>query len=195
MRGDDKQQLDEFSYVRDEQRIPIQIETWPQTIEEFERLIEATQDDLVNFAFHRLGNQDDAEDAVQDIYVQAFRDRTKRRHITEIRPYLFRMTGNRCIDLVRARVRRPAEPLTDTVAAGESTFLLVAAREQTSTLLRLLEDIPEREAEVIRLRAFSDLSFAEVAAIVGTSVSTVKSRFRYGVDKLRRVLCPEGETR
>ena len=62
-------------------------------------------------------------------------------------------------------------------------------------LLRLLEGIPEREAEVIRLRTFSDLSFAEVAAVVGASVPTIKSRFRYGIEKLRRVLCPQGETK
>jgi RNA polymerase sigma-70 factor (ECF subfamily) len=51
----------------------------------------------------------------------------------------------------------------------------------------LLEGIPEREAEVVRLRAYSDLSFAEIASAVGSSVPTVKSRFRYGIGKLRRL--------
>jgi RNA polymerase sigma-70 factor (ECF subfamily) len=69
-----------------------QIEAWPQTIAEFERLVEVTQDDLVNFAFYQLGNQADAEDAVQDVYVQAYRDRAKRKKITDVRPYLFAVT-------------------------------------------------------------------------------------------------------
>ena len=69
----------------------LQIESWPQTIDGFNRLVEATQDELVQFAFYRLGSQADAEDAVQDVYVQAFRDRVKLRHIKEVRPYLFRM--------------------------------------------------------------------------------------------------------
>jgi DNA-directed RNA polymerase specialized sigma24 family protein len=47
----------------------VQIERWPQTIDDFDRLVEATQDELVQFAFYRLGNQADAEDAVQDVYV------------------------------------------------------------------------------------------------------------------------------
>ena len=42
------------------------VEAWPQTIGEFDRLIEATKDELVHFAFYRLGNRDDAEDVVQD---------------------------------------------------------------------------------------------------------------------------------
>jgi RNA polymerase sigma-70 factor (ECF subfamily) len=172
-----------------------QIETWPQTIAQFEGLVEATQDDLVNFAFHQLGNQDDAEDMVQDVYVHAYRDRGKRQHITDVRPYLFRMVRNRCTDHHRSRMRRAAEPMTDQVASSEDTFSTVAAREQSQELCRLLDGIPSREAEVIRLRACSELSFAEVAIIVGASVPTVKSRFRYGLDKLRRALYVEGGTR
>jgi RNA polymerase sigma-70 factor (ECF subfamily) len=59
----------------------------------------------------------------------------------------------------------------------------------------LLGGIPSREAEVIRLRAHSELSFAEIAIVVGASVPTVKSRFRYGLDKLRRTLRAKGGTR
>jgi len=172
-----------------------QIETWPQTVAEFERLVETTQDDLVNFAFHRLGNRDDAEDAVQDVYVQAYRDRVKRQHITEVRLYLFRMVRNRCTDLHRVRLRRPTEPVTDQAASNEDTFSMVAGQEQSKELNRLLDSIPDREAEVVRLRVHSELSFAEIAIAVGVSVPTVKSRFRYGLDKLRRALIVEGGTR
>ena len=160
-----------------------QIRSWPQTIDEFERLVEATQDELVHFAFCRLGNQADAEDAVQDVYVQAFRDRVKRGHITEVRPYLFRMVANRCTDVLRARLRSPGRAGVETVAAVDNRSAMEAGE-----LARLLDQIPRREAEVIRLRAWSELSFAEVAAAVGAPVPTVKSRFRYGIEKLRRLL-------
>jgi RNA polymerase sigma-70 factor (ECF subfamily) len=171
------------------------IANWPRTVDEFDALIEATQDELVHFAFYRLGNHEDAEDVVQDVYVQAFRERNERGHITGVRPYLFRMVNNRCIDLLRARSRQPGDSIIDEPLIGENAFSSVAAREQAETLSHLLESIPKKEAEVIRLRAFSELSFAEVAEAVGSSVPTVKSRFRYGLDKLRRLLCPEGGTR
>ena len=144
-----------------------QIEGWPQTIAQFERLVGSTQDNLVNFAFHLLGNRDDAEDAVQDVYVQAYRDRVKRQHITEVRPYLFRMVRNRCTDLHRGRLRRTGEAVTDQICSKEDTFSLVAAQEQSKELSRLLDGIPRREAEVIRLRVVADLSFAEIAIVVG----------------------------
>jgi RNA polymerase sigma-70 factor (ECF subfamily) len=149
---------------------------------------------MVHFAFYRLGNHHDAEDVVQDVYVQAFRERNERRHITGVRPYLFRMVNNRCIDVLRARSRQSEGRVTNELTTGENAFSSVAAREQAETLSRLLHSIPEKEAEGIRLRAFSELSFAEVAEAVGSSVPTVKSRFRYGIYKLRRLLCPEGGT-
>ena len=167
------------------------IETWPQTVEEFDGLIDATQDELIHFAFYRLGNQDDAEDAVQDVYVRAFRDRHKRRHITGVRAYLFRMVSNRCIDVLRARARQKGDPVTGEAQTAEDASSPLDARERTETLRRMLQAIPRREAEVIYLRAFSELSFAEVADALKSSVPTVKSRFRYGLDKLRRLLQQE----
>ena len=169
-----------------------EFEHWPQTITDFDRLIEATQDELIHFAFHRLGNQHDAEDVVQDVYVEAYRDRAKRKHITAVRPYLFRVVGNRCIDLLRSRLRQGAEPIVeDRLSTEDDAFSSLAEREQWEEMNRLLDSIPEKESEVIRLRSFSDLSFAEIAKAVGSSVPTVKSRFRYGLDKLRRKVQPK----
>lgn len=169
----------------------LQIDSWPQTIEDFNRLVETTQDELVQFAFYRLGNRADAEDAVQDVYVHAFRDRVKRKHVTGVRPYLFRMVVNRCADVLRARSRMSGQAVED-VAGTDDALSSMVARDEAGEFARLLSQIPEREAEVIRLRAWSELSFAEVAVAVGASVPTVKSRFRYGIEKLRRLLNKQG---
>src|SRR5512140_3238659 len=101
---------------------------WPQTAAEFERLIAETQDELVQFAFYRLGNRHDAEDVVQDVYVESFRDREKRRHITAVRAYLFRMVGNRCTDKLRTRPRL-VHGHSEETASTEDGFSLAAARE------------------------------------------------------------------
>jgi RNA polymerase sigma-70 factor (ECF subfamily) len=164
----------------------IEIERWPQTTEEFDCLIELTQDELIQFATYRLGSQTDAEDVVQDVFVHAFRDRAKRREIAEVRPYLFRMVRNRCTDFLRSRARaRRVE------ARPDNSWHEV----QFPDFYRLLDQLPENEAEVIRLRAWSDLSFAEIAVAVGARVPTVKSRFRYDIEKLRRLICPQGGSR
>ena len=154
---------------------PITIETgnWPQTAAEFERLIEVTQDELVQFAFYRLGNRHDAEDVVQDVYVESFRDREKRRHVTGVRAYLFRMVLKRCTGVLPKRPRL-VHGHSDETASLEDGFSLAAAREQARQIGELLDRIPAHEAAVIRLRAGPDLTFAEIATATGASVPAVK---------------------
>ena len=76
---------------------------WPQSPAEFETLVDACLDRLVGYAYRRLGNIEDAEDAVQEVLVRAFRDRSKRKRTSAVRPYLFRMVANACTDLLRKR--------------------------------------------------------------------------------------------
>src|ERR1035441_7674751 len=78
---------------------------WPQSVAEFEVLVEAVQDELVHFAFCRLRSLEDAEDTVQDVLVRAYLEREKRRGVTGVRPSLFRMVANRCTDILRQRQR------------------------------------------------------------------------------------------
>jgi RNA polymerase sigma-70 factor (ECF subfamily) len=167
--------------------VPTAPEGWPQTIREFEALVEAIQDRLLHFAFYRLGDLQDAEDAVQEAFVRAYADREKLRKITWVAPYLFRMVGNRCTDLLRKRQR--AGPLLEETSAaklpGESAL-------EQQRIEGLLGRLPQRQAEVLRLRVFADLQFDEIAEAVGRSVPTVKSQFRRGIERLRRILIREG---
>lgn len=153
---------------------------WPQTTAQFETLVEAVQDELVHFAFCRLRNLPDAEDVVQDVLVHAYLERHRHAAVVHVRPYLYRMVTNRCTDLLRRRARR--DSLSPSVAAPEPQASRL--REIEALLTRL----PRRQAEAIRLRVFAELPFQTIAEAVGVSLPTIKSRFRYGVQHLRRIL-------
>ena len=166
------------------------VPTWPQSVAEFDALIEATQHRLVQFAFCRLHSLADAEDVVQDVFVQAYRDRARHREVDNVVPFLFRMVANRATDLLRKR-KRAAGPLEDLAIEPAS-----ADRPQHQrSIEKLLARLPSRQAEVIRLRVYGELPFEAVARSMGCSVPTVKSRFRYGIQKLRKVLEREGGER
>jgi RNA polymerase sigma-70 factor, ECF subfamily len=174
-------------------------QSWPQTIREFEALIERTEHRLVQFAFCRLQRREDAEDVVQEVYVQAFRDREKYRAVNGVVPFLFRMVANRCTDVLRKR-RREAKVLgitnsechLESAPTGEETL---QSRLAFARIDDLLAGLPKRQAEVIRLRVHGDLPFEDVARVVGCSIPTVKSRFRYGIQKLRRAVKRQGGER
>ena len=164
---------------------------WPQSAAEFERLVETVQDELVHFAFCRLRRLEDAEDTVQDVLVRAYLEREKRRAVTGVRPYLFRMVANRCTDILRQRQRaeRRHDPSDPADLAGRTGA--EPAVERLDEIERLLAHLPQRQAEAIRLRVFGCLPFAAIAEAVGVSLPTIKSRFRYGVERLRGILTRE----
>ena len=172
---------------------------WPQTIREFETLIERSERRLVQFAFCRLQRREDAEDVVQEVYVQAFRDREKYKNVDGVVPFLFRMVANRCTDVLRKR-RREAEVLgvANSECRVESAHAVDESLQSRLGFARiddLLGGLPKRQAEVIRLRVHGDLPFEDVARAVGCSIPTVKSRFRYGIQKLRRAMKRQGGER
>jgi RNA polymerase sigma-70 factor (ECF subfamily) len=164
---------------------------WPQSVEQFEALVEAVQHELVHFAFCRLRSLEDAEDAVQDVLVRAYLDREKHRAITGVRPYLFRMVANQCTDVLRRRRRAeqrrdPSDPADFAARPGPESPV-----DRLDEIERLLTRLPKRQSEAIRLRVFGSLPFAAIAEAVGVSMPTIKSRFRYGVEKLRGILTTE----
>ena len=160
---------------------------WPQSVAEFSALIEATQHRLIQFAFCRLHSAADAEDVVQDVFVRAYRDRERFREVDNAVPYLFRMVANRATDLLRKR--RHSAPLEDAERQADG------AAEHQRWIEKLLDRLPARQAEAIRLRIYGELSFDAVARSLGCSVPTVKSRFRYGIQKLRKLLDAQGGDR
>lgn len=61
-------------------------------------------------------------------------------------------------------------------------------REEYERIAGLLATLPEEQAEVIRLKTADSLTFARIAEITGSTEATVKSRFRYGIGKLRKLI-------
>ena len=170
---------------------------WPATLREYERLVEAFQDRLVRYAFRRLGNLHDAEDVAQEVLVRAYDCRDERGRVLCVRAYLYRMASNRCTDHLRRRGRRD-------VSTEETEFMQlpsaqptgpeeVAAAEELQRIEAMLRSIPPAQAEVVRLRVLDELRLNEIAEVVGCPLTTVKSRLRYGLEKLRELVVREKE--
>ena len=170
---------------------------WPQSVDEFEALVKTYLDRLVLYAFRRLGNVQDAEDVVQNVLVRAFTDRSKRKTITAVGPYLYRSVANACCDLSRKRNTSAVfreEIGIETLWCGEDNPAeIVAAAEELRRTEQLLKRLPDDQAEAIRLRVFDQLRLKEIAEVVECSVDTVCSRLRYGFQKLRSLVETERE--
>lgn len=165
---------------------------WPRTRGEFSALVLAFQDRLVRFAFRRLRRRDEAEEVVQEVFLRAYARMPQSNSVTRVSSYLYRMAANACTDALR-KPGRNSIPL-DTEQAERIPDPRSGASDETAALQELqrvealIARLPRRQAEVLRLRILDELRFAEIAEVVGCSLGTVKSRFRYGIEKLRDVV-------
>lgn len=172
-------------------------QAWPQTRRDFETLVDRYLDRLVRYAFSRLGNLQDAEDVVQEVLVRSFVDRAKRKSITAVTPYLYRSVANACTDHLRRRssgaVFREDIGVEGLLAQDDNPLHLLEAAEEHQRVDMLLGQLPQLQAEVIRLRMCEGLPLNEIAEDVGCSINTVCSRLRYGFRKLRTLVMDNRE--
>lgn len=151
--------------------------------EEFERTVTLYQDMLFRFAYFRTGSTEDSEDIVQEVFLRMLDRHKDLSRIADMRSYLLRSIANTCCDYCKRRSKAPV-PLNGSVSVptdgnGEDW------RDEYERIAKLLEEIPYEQAETMRMRCIDGLQFSEIADITGLPVATVKSRFRYGIDKMR----------
>ena len=145
------------------------------------------RDALLTYACYRLGNRSDAEDVLQDCYLrlrERFSDGQECAKLN-IRNYVFRSLSNLCTDRLADRTRHL------TVDLGQQDVVETDTDDRESEYCRItsmLDGIPEEQAEVIRLRMYGNRSFAEISNILQVPLPTVKSRFLYGIEKIRKAM-------
>ena len=153
--------------------------------EDAEHLMADERHRMLQYACYRLGNLDDAEDAVQDAFVRLHQRLSEGDvEVRNLPAFLYRTLANLCISHQREVGRMP------TVSIESQSGLIEPEAEdfeqEYRRISRLLAEIPDEQAEVIRLRFYGDKSFQEIADILDVPLTTAKSRFAYGMEKIRR---------
>ncbi len=158
---------------------------------------------------HYLGSFADdrhaIDDLAQDVFVKVFRAALKGQYDNG-RPmmaaWVFRIARNCAIDHLRHRRVKPLElvgemtdALTDESVAraqskepGNDPLAAAIDNEQTDSARLLMQQLPDPQREVVQLKIFGELTFAEIAEVLDCPLPTVKSRMRYALAALREKL-------
>lgn len=142
---------------------------------------------LVRKSARLLGNRADAEDVVQQLFVDLIRRDVQGVDL----PYLFRATTNRCLNRIRDRSRR--QELLAQQGAGTLWFEAPRIDDRVVSqdlLLQLIDGLDDRAAEVFALHFLDGLDQGEVAQVLGTSRRTVVKH----VGRIRAALAHLAET-
>jgi RNA polymerase sigma-70 factor (ECF subfamily) len=139
----------------------------------YEALVTQYQRGLFNVALRMLGNYEDARDATQAAFIKAYE------HLNTYDPqqrffsWLFRILKNECLNVLRGR--RPSEPVSLSLPTSEQRDP-VEIRERHQAVQTALLGLTVEYREVIVLRHFTDLTYDEIAGVLGIPQKTVKSR-------------------
>jgi RNA polymerase sigma-70 factor (ECF subfamily) len=141
---------------------------------------------LLAYGCSLLANRAAAEDALHQVFLKLLS-----RGVAlpaEPRPYLFRAMRNAALNHRRAEVRHVAlEPLEHWMVAPGKQL------EDGLTIQAALCALPDEQREIVVLRVWCGLAFDEVAGLVGASINTVASRYRYALGRLREVVAKESK--
>ena len=149
-----------------------------------EKIIEENLDYLVRFAFYRLSNKQDAEDIVYDAVLKFLKLNTTKINNTSLRLYLFKIVYNLCIDKMK---RQSVEyvPINEVEIHDNQEII---EEILPKNIWNMIEKLHYKESEIIVMRVLDELSFVEISRILSVPQSTVKSRYKAGMDKLREML-------
>ncbi len=144
---------------------------------------------MLTLAMGLLNDATAAEDVVQDVFVSFARSRRTFRVRGSLSGYLATSVVNRVRDHHRRRRRHAGIETGGCVYAEPvSPDQAVILSEQAKLLTQALGGLPDEQREVVLLRLKANMKFRDIAKLQQTSINTVLSRYRYGLEKLRSTL-------
>lgn len=157
------------------------------THEQFKRIWIPLNSSFYKVAFHFLESEDDARDAVQDLYIKLWNSKDSLNNIINPRAYGLTLLRNICIDRLRQRQSRRNEEIPPETAVSTESDSNAIGQEEVIRLKEALAKLPHRDAAVMRYRFFKDMEINEISKLTGLShvnIRVIISRCRQTLKKL-----------
>ena len=169
----------------------------------FTQLVNKYKQPMMNFAYRTLRDLTEAEDLAQNVFVQVYKSARRYEPSAKFSTWLFTIARNLCLNEIRRRARHPAESLDQTHAGADdqplhqvedrrvvlpSEELLHGELDQKIT--DALAELPENQRTALLLCRQEELSYEEIAEVLGCSLSATKSLIHRGRETLKSKLKP-----
>jgi RNA polymerase sigma-70 factor (ECF subfamily) len=175
--------------------------------EAFTGLVEKYMQPVMNFVHRSLWDETEAEDVAQQVFLQVFKSRARYERTAKFSTWLFTIARNLCLNELRRRSRHPAESLDESHAEHEDQPARqyedkkinlpaedVLHGELVGKIEEALAGLPEIQRTAILLCRQDELSYEEIAKVLGCSLSATKSVIHRGRETLKEKLKPYLQT-
>lgn len=161
------------------------------SFKDLEEIYSSQKNSLLKLAYVLVGNIENAEDIVQDVFLGFARAAGKKDNFSNIKGYLITAVLNKAKNYYRDNKKNPNETLDyadDMTSNNKSPEQWAILSEQLQLLSKAMGELPIEQREVVSLYMEGSLTFKQIAEIQEVSTSTVQGRFRYGIEKLQYLL-------
>lgn len=158
-------------------------------LEAYDRLVAVHQDRIYQVAYRITGNHEDAWDAAQETFLNAFRSLARFRGAASFSTWLHRIAVNAALDLIRRRPSQPTVPLESVTVSGGTEPADAAGRVDVQRRInQAIASLPAEQRAVVVLRDLQGLSYEEIASALRIPPGTLRSRLSRAREALRRLL-------
>jgi RNA polymerase sigma-70 factor (ECF subfamily) len=156
-------------------------------LEAFALLVDRHHARMARYAFHLLGSHAEAEEAVQDSFVRAYRSLGTYAERDQFGAWIMRILVNRCRTRL-VRDKRREETAAAWFRESNQTFEMSDELANRDELSNALAQLPSEQREAVVLRYADELGYDEISSITGAKISALKMRVKRGCERLRAIL-------
>ena len=165
--------------------------------EAFKKLVSLFQEKVFNTALNFLQNQQDAEDAAQEAFIQVYNSIGQFKGNSTLSTWIYRITISKCLDHTRSKKRKKRFAFISRLFSENNELLYEAPdfdhpgvqldrKEDAAILFKMVNSLPENQKTAFLLNKIEGMSYMEVAGIMGLSESAVDSLLQRAKQNLRK---------
>ena len=157
----------------------------------FESIVKKYQRMVYYLALKIVKSHEDADEVVQKTFISVYRNLKNFQGKSALKTWIFRITVNMSKNLIRDRKRHEGEELSEfTGRLDPDIDQRLDRQKKTKIVFDAVENLPQRQREVVSLRVNTGMTFPEIAEVLGCSVSAAKVNYHYAVKTLKSRLAP-----
>lgn len=158
-------------------------------IEQYTHIVQAYQRQIYIYCYRMLGNEQEAEDAVQDVLVQGYISIHNYQPTTNFSAWLYKIAYYHCLNILRRRkLQHKVRWLFRSDSVAESPEQIIVNKAFSPPLANAIHSLSPQEQNLLILRVFEDKSFGEIGQIVGKSPDAVKKKLMRIKNKVKHTL-------